>query len=201
MLALQTPAQRTKITLDELQAAQGEAEHVKIPDDILVALTNLREILRKENIIASDRRYKQALSLIRASAYLGGRQQAAIEDLTILQHVLWSQPTEQKVVQKIVLNTINPTLSRIQELLDLAAEVYHQALDPNTLKDPAKASEKGIEANVKLKKISEELAKLQTTPTTAQTLIGAQAKVNAYTAEILEKLLGLSPTPAAKKYA
>lgn len=52
-----------------------------------------------------------------------------------------------------------------------------------------------------LLKVSEELAKLQTTPTTAQTLIEAQAKVNAYTAEILEKLLGLSPTPSPKRYA
>ncbi len=117
---------------------QAEADKVAIPDEIYIAIVNLKEVLKKENIISSDRRYKQALSLIRSSAYLNGRAQAAIDDLTILQHVLWSQPSEQKTVQKIALSTLNPILSRIQEILDLAMEIYHQALDPNILKDAEK---------------------------------------------------------------
>jgi MoxR-like ATPase len=192
MLAIPQAPVDAKITLDELFLMQAEADKVAIPDEVYIAIVNLKEILKKENIISSDRRYKQALSLIRSSAYLSGRAQAAIEDLTILQHVLWSQQSEQKTVQKIVLSTINPILSRIQEILDMAMEIHHQALDPNILKDAEKASKTGIEANVKLKKVQKDLSELSPTPATAHMVADAQAKIAAYQDELAEKLLGLS---------
>jgi len=74
----------------------------------------------------------------------------------------------------------------------MAQEVYHQAFDPNVQNDPAKASEKGIEASAKLKKIQEELGKLQTTPATAKTVADAQEKVKTYSTELLNTLLGVS---------
>lgn len=196
MLALPQAPPDARITLDELFQMQAEADKVAIPDEVYVAIVNLKEVLKKENIISSDRRYKQALSLIKANAYLNGRTQAAIEDMTILQHVLWSQPSEHKAVQKIVLSTINPILSKVQELMDIAMEIHHQALDPNVLKDAEKASKVGIEANVKLKKVQKDLSELQPTPATAQMVADAQAKIAAYQDELAEKLLGLS-----KKYA
>lgn len=192
MLALPQAQRNAGITLDELFQMQAETDKVAIPDEVYIAIVNLREVLKKENIISSDRRYKQALSLIRASAYISGRTQAAIDDLTIFQHVLWSQPSEQKAVQKIVLSTINPTLSRIQEIMDMAMEIYHQALDPNVLKDAEKASKTGIESNVKLKKLQKDLSELLPAPATAQMLSDAQAKIAAYQDELAEKLLGLS---------
>ncbi len=195
MLALPLAPHEGKITLDELFQMQAEAEKVAIPDEIYIAIVNLKEILKRENIISSDRRYKQALSLIKANAYLNSRTQAAIEDMTILQHVLWSQPSEHKAVQKIVLSTINPILSKIQELMDLAMEIHQQALDPNILKDAEKASKTGIEANVKLKRVQKDLSELQPTPATAQMVADAQTKIAAYQDELAEKLLGLS-----KKY-
>ncbi len=196
MLASQPLPSSTTITLDELTAMQAETEKVALPDEVYIALVNLREILKKENIIASDRRYKQALSLVKANAFLSGRAQAAVDDLAILQHVLWSQPSEHKVVQKLVLSTVNPILSKVQELMDMAQEVYHQASDPNVQNDPAKASEKGIEASAKLKKIQEELGRLQTTPATAKTVADAQEKVKTYSTELLNTLLGVSRKPA-----
>lgn len=195
MLALPQAPPDARITLDELFQMQAEADKVAIPDEVYVAIVNLKEILKRENIISSDRRYKQALSLIKANAYLNGRTQAAIEDMTILQHVLWSQPSEHKAVQKIVLSTINPILSKVQELMDMAMEIHHQALDPNVLKDAEKASKVGIEANVKLKKVQKDLSELQPTPATAQMVADAQSKIAAYQDELAEKLLGLS-----KKY-
>lgn len=196
MLALPQAPPEARITLDELFQMQADADKVAIPDEVYVAIVNLKEILKRENIISSDRRYKQALSLIKANAYLNSRTQAAIEDMTILQHVLWSQPSEHKAVQKIVLSTINPILSKVQEIMDMAMEIHHQALDPNVLKDAEKASKTGIEANVKLKKVQKDMSELQPTPATAQMVADAQAKIAAYQDELAEKLLGLS-----KKYA
>jgi MoxR-like ATPase len=184
MLASQPSLSNTVITLQELTAMQTETEKVALPDEVYIALVNLREVLKKENIIASDRRYKQALSLIKANAYLGGRTKAAPDDLAILQHVLWSQPSEYKMVQKLVLTTVNPVLSKVQELIDLAKEVYHQALDPNAQKDKEAGNKIGFEATVKLRRIQEDLRKIETTPETAKVIDDARAKVKAYTDEV-----------------
>jgi MoxR-like ATPase len=192
-------SQRTAITIQELEKMQAEVRAVDTPEDVLSALINLRTLLRKENIIASDRRYKQSLELVKASAYLNGRKAASIEDLAVLQHVLWSQPSEQKVVQKIVINLINPTISKAQELMDMASEVYHSATDPEIMKDAAKASQIGIEAHVKLKKISDELAALKGQPAAAQKVQDAQNRVNGYIQDILSKLLGLNTPLSAQK--
>src|SRR5665811_200838 len=70
MLAAPPSPSGTLITMGELTAMQADSEKIMIPDEVFVALVNLREILKKESIIASDRRYKQSLSLIRANAYL-----------------------------------------------------------------------------------------------------------------------------------
>ena len=181
----------TNITLSDLQNMQAEVAAITIPDDIFSTLSNIRNILGKENIIASDRRYKQSLDLIRASAYLNGRTEATIEDLSILQHVLWTQPAEQKTVRKTVINLINPTISKAQELLDMASEIYHAAIDPEVLKDEAKASQSGIEAHVKLKKIAEDLGALTTTPSSQEKIETIRNKVNEYIQDVLTKLLGL----------
>lgn len=184
--------QRTATTIQELEQMQTEVRAVDVPEDVLSALTNLRTLLKKENIIASDRRYKQSLDLVRASAYLNGRTEATVEDLSILQHVLWSQPSEQKVVQKTVINMINPTISKAQEIMDIASEIYHAATDPEIMKDPARASTSGIEAHVKLKKLSDELAAMKVQPASAQKVNAARNKVNGYIQEILSKLLGIN---------
>lgn len=192
MLASQPSLSNTVITLQELTAMQTETEKVALPDEVYIALVNLREVLKKENIIASDRRYKQALSLIKANAYLGGRTKARTDDIAILQHVLWSQPSEYKMVQKLVLNTVNPVLSKIQELLDVAKEVYHQAMDPNAQKDKEAGNKIGFEATVKLRRIQEDMGKLTSTPDTAKVLDDARTKVKAYSDEIYNVITGIT---------
>jgi len=194
MLAAPPSPSGTLITMGELTAMQADSEKIVIPDEVFVALVNLREILKKESIIASDRRYKQSLSLIRANAYLSGRPQASVEDLALLKDVLWSQPSEYKTVRKLVLTTVNPTLSQVQELLDMAQEVYHQAMDPNLQSDAAKANAKALEASAKLRNIQEELGRIKSNPATDAVVLEASTKVKAYSANVFNSMMGTKPT-------
>ena len=194
MLAAPPSPSGTVITMGELTAMQADSEKIVIPDEVFVALVNLREILKKESIIASDRRYKQSLSLIRANAYLSGRPQASVEDLALLKDVLWSQPSEYKNVRKLVLTTVNPTLSQVQELLDMAQEVYHQAMDPNLQSDAAKANAKALEASAKLRNIQEELGRIKSNPATDAVVLEASTKVKAYSANVFNSMMGTKPT-------
>jgi MoxR-like ATPase len=195
MLAAPPSPSGTVITMNELTAMQADSEKIVIPDEVFVALVNLREILKKESIIASDRRYKQSLSLIRANAFLSGRPQASVEDLALLKDVLWSQPSEYKTVRKLVLTTVNPTLSQVQELLDMAQEVYHQAMDPNLQSDAAKANAKALEASAKLRNIQEELGRIKSNPATDAVVSSASAKVKTYSDNVYNSMMGIKPKP------
>ncbi len=65
---------------------------VDVPDAIVDAVVTLRAALRRKELVASDRRWRQAVALLQASAYLDGRTAVAETDLPVLTHVLWDSP-------------------------------------------------------------------------------------------------------------
>lgn len=93
--AVSRPAapKRTTVDLAELRHAVAEAvPAVEVPDGIVDAVCTLRAALRRKELIASDRRWRQAVGLLQASAYLDGRPSVAESDLSVLTHVLWNSP-------------------------------------------------------------------------------------------------------------
>lgn len=148
----------TTITLSELTAAQEEVKAISIPDELFDQIIQIRNELNRDGVISSDRRYKQALDILRAHAYLNGRAAVGDEDLEILQYILWGQPAEIKTVQRVIIGTANPLMNKILELMDQAHEINKEAQDQLASK-PDEATSYGVEANTKLKKIGESLLK------------------------------------------
>src|SRR6266536_2002081 len=69
------PAARTTVDLGGLQAAVATGvPAVEVPDAIVDAVCTLRAALRRQELVCSDRRWKQAVRLLQASAYLDGRE-------------------------------------------------------------------------------------------------------------------------------
>ncbi|WP_406497401.1 AAA family ATPase [Streptomyces sp. NBC_01604] len=81
---------RTTVELAALQHAVTEAvPAVDVPEGILDAVCTLRAALRRKELVASDRRWRQAVGLLQASAYLDGRRAVALTDLpTVEREVL-----------------------------------------------------------------------------------------------------------------
>ncbi len=150
---LSTP---TKIPGTELQQAQAEVQVVDI-SKIVPQFTTIRQKMNEKNILVSDRRWKHTLSLIKAHAWLEGRKQASDDDLEILAHALWQDPSQIPQVRTEIMQLANPLDKEALELYDQAAEVYQNA----TTAPEEKASSICIEANTKLKKIAKKLEELQ----------------------------------------
>lgn len=150
MLSTQVQKQK-KISLKELREMQEESERVEIPDLIVDLMVTLRNKLRKENIIASDRRYRNSLDLLKARAFLDGRDHVIDSDLVILAHVLWSVPEEIKTVENIVYDLANPFERRAEEFLKQAREIMAYA--QRDWVDADERTRAGIEAHTKFKKI------------------------------------------------
>ncbi|KPI30659.1 hypothetical protein OV320_0322 [Actinobacteria bacterium OV320] len=88
-----TAPTRTTVELAALRHAVAEAvPGVDVPDVIVDAVCTLRAALRRKELIASDRRWRQAVGLLQASAWLDGRPAVAETDLSVLTHVLWDSP-------------------------------------------------------------------------------------------------------------
>ena len=156
MLMDAADANAVTITLGELAVMQEEAMAVTIPEEVIDTIIQIKNNLEKEGVINSDRRFKQSLDILKAHAYLHDRTAVSDDDLSILQYILWSQLAEVKIVNRVIIGTANPLMNKILELMDQANEV---SKDVQTMlnNEPDQASTMGVEANTKLKKISEQL--------------------------------------------
>lgn len=90
------------ISLTELEDLQCLVELVEISDDVINNLVMIRDDLKREGIQASDRRYKQSLSVLQAKALLNGRTYIALSDMEILSDILWEEVSQKGKVKEIV---------------------------------------------------------------------------------------------------
>ncbi|MGW5675961.1 AAA family ATPase [Streptomyces sp. NPDC003860] len=122
-----TPPRRTTVELTALQrAVTRDVPAVAVPDEIVDAICTLRAALRRKELVASDRRWRQAVGLLQASAYLDGRAAVAGTDLSVLTHVLWSSPAERPTVEREVLQLVNPDAREALDLADAIEELEVQ---------------------------------------------------------------------------
>ncbi|MFF6999589.1 AAA family ATPase [Streptomyces sp. NPDC008313] len=121
------PVPPTTLELAALQQAVAEAvPDVEVPDAIVEALVTLRAALRRKELVASDRRWRQAVRLLQASAYLDGRTAVAETDLSVLTHVLWDSPVQRPIVEREVLHLVNPDAKEALDLADVIEELETQ---------------------------------------------------------------------------
>lgn len=129
---------KIKLTLDEIHDAQDEVQNINIPDDVIESLIMVRNRLKVEGLIPSDRRMKAITKVLKAEAWLDGRTKVIDDDLNVLVHMLWDDTTEIQKVNEIVLSEINPKLNEAKKLYDGILESY-RAYQKADEKDKMKA--------------------------------------------------------------
>lgn len=117
------PDPRPILTLDDLQAAQADVAAVVVPDDVVNVYIEMFGELSKADLRPSGRRWREALRLVQAAAFLAGRTEAATEDLEVLADVFWNDPSQRRTVQRIVWNLASPGMKAVSQLFDDLAKV------------------------------------------------------------------------------
>ncbi|CAL9441017.1 AAA family ATPase [Streptomyces werraensis] len=190
------PPPRTTLELGALQRAVTESvPAVGVPDAIVDAVVTLRAALRRKELVASDRRWRQAVGLLQASAYLDGRTEVADTDLSVLAHVLWDSPAQRPVVEREVLNLVNPDAREALDLADVIEELEAQldamagqsreALSEWVIKN---AHHKLAMAGKRLERLREEAAAAGRSTATVDRVTGRQRAVRA---RVLTEALGV----------
>ncbi len=122
---LEAPSREAKVclTLEDLDQMQREAGGQPVPGHVYRAIAEIRRQLGKKQIVASDRRYRQSLALMKAHSYLAGDPQVSDQSLLFLEHILWREPSERADVSAAIREIVLGYEQETQELLYQAREI------------------------------------------------------------------------------
>lgn len=109
-------------SIADLKTAQTEVEKVLVTDDTIESLLSIRDALKQEGIVASDRRWKKSIKLLKATAFLSGATETSPEDLTALVDAVWREPKDRPRVARIIGKLSDPVAFQAREILDAARE-------------------------------------------------------------------------------
>ena len=90
------PDKVTTLDQEALSELRTRIDSIALGKGILAELTEIRSRLTSAGVLASDRRYRQSLRVLKAAALLEGREQVTHRDLIWLEHMLWNDPEEQR---------------------------------------------------------------------------------------------------------
>lgn len=143
------------VSLETLTEMQFYSDMATVPDEVFDALAKIRTELRDEGIRPSDRRFKQALSILRAKAVLDGRDRVLREDILILKNSLWERPDQQSKTVEIVKKHAQDFVQRMIEDVNLQLKEIMESVANDD------SAENAVEATKKLKMLRQDLKKVE----------------------------------------
>lgn len=160
-VSLSGPPQRTEVKFPDLQdAIDNVVPTIDVPVGAIETILKLRDELRSAEIVPSDRRWRQCVRLLQASAFFNGRSQVEDDDLHVLRYALWDGPEQITPVERMTLSLSNPVAEKCLGLLDDAEKIAAGIRDRKGQSLEARAGY-GTEANGKLKVLVSEVAQLR----------------------------------------
>jgi MoxR-like ATPase len=150
------------ISWNEIKIAQEEAAKVAVPDVVFDSLLKLEDDLRKEGIEPTPRRLNDCIPVIQAAAYLDGRTTADVDDMSKLRHILWMEPAQIPVVQRLVLALANPLDKKALDLMGVMDQLGEEVDNIlATTDNEITRKKKAIELNGKLDRLSKDFDRLE----------------------------------------
>jgi MoxR-like ATPase len=143
------------LSFADLERAQAETARVKVGEDTIGWLGEIRMRIRSRGMVVSDRRFRASLSGLRAHAYLGGRGRVERRDLRLLADMLWSLPEERSPIEEIVTAVAAPNLHAALQIIRQADDVRAKALQ--TWFNPDEEAAAIVEAHTKLLRLTRRL--------------------------------------------
>jgi MoxR-like ATPase len=182
----------TTFSLQELSKLKENVSRVEIPQAVYKILLRIRKELNAKGISLSDRRYKSSVSLIKAKAFINGREMAKEEDVKILENVLWKDPSEIPDIKSTLHSILFGYREQLKELYIQAKEI--EAYSKQNWDDEETKIKANIEAQAKLKmlinKVNDLSEELSDRGKSTGEVTEIKSKIEDVQKEILDSLIG-----------
>ena len=149
------------LTIDDIRAAHQEVATVAIPDMVLESLNTLQEELNRVQIRPTDRKFNDALSVIRATAFYNGRTKATVDDMKLLRDMLWRDDKDRPIVAEKVTELANPIDKEALKLQQGVEELASQVEDIIAIEQKAIRVRRGVQLHNKMEEANQELMGLR----------------------------------------
>lgn len=143
---LTTPNPTTVDLADIEQAKDVDIPAVTVPSGVVDAIRQLRQDLRDEGLVISDRTWRKSMKILRAKAYLEGRTDADEADLFAMRHTLADTPETRQTLTRMLAKLTNPFAEDMDKVKAALAKI-NDTLD-NTPSDELKNQSVGINTEI-----------------------------------------------------
>lgn len=113
-----------QITLKEWDAARADVERVTLPNRIVQELLRLRNELKANGLVVSDRRWIALTRVLRAAAWLDDSTEVELDHLTVLKYGLWQKPDDRPRVVAVLDTVDRSVVAKAIEIVDAALRAY-----------------------------------------------------------------------------
>lgn len=152
-----TPEPPIQVSLADVQnVVDNVVPSIAIPPGVVDTILQLRLDLRQDEIIPSDRRWKQAMHLTRASAFLNGRPTVDEDDLPILATVLWDVEEHMPKVESRVFK-LSSEYTRFAMDLQKMVDEWNEGIDSRRAEPGEAKASYGGELQYKISEQSKKL--------------------------------------------
>jgi MoxR-like ATPase len=103
---------------------RSAAKAVKVTDDTIEAIMDIKDGLLRKGFVCSDRRWRSMLKLVRAVAVLDNRSTTRAKDCMILCESLWDKHEQRPEIYSVVSERCAPSIGEAQRLLDGAISEF-----------------------------------------------------------------------------
>lgn len=156
LLTMEIEPPKTQIDFEDLKkAALVDVPAIGISKAAIASIADLRVRLAGENVSPSPRRWRKAMKILQAAAFLAGNDEVYESHLSVLKFVLWDEVEHIELVTRFCESAANPFYDRVQENLKLIGEVVKGLKERQS--DPVGLSAYGQQATANLATVRDSL--------------------------------------------
>ena len=193
-LATNVEADSTSVTIEELDQAFAESLNLSMPDPVLDLFLDLREELKGNGVVFSDRRFNDGMGAVLANAWIRNHAEVRPSDLDILANMWWTHDEQISTARGIILGAASPGEKKALDLLDALDELKatmrkHEGDDEELQRRVGVEQVRNAEKLVREAEAEVDIAK-EAGGSTAR-LEECISKANAFKVEVANKIFGL----------
>jgi MoxR-like ATPase len=150
------------MTPEDIDEFRNTVATVEYTQEVAEMTEKIYQAIVKQSIYVSDRTVFRTIPLVKAQAFLSGRNQVEPADLLVLKDAFWNEMSEIKDVKKVIFDLADPISGKIEEIWEAIQETIDEKTKEIKTKeknDPAASASISFELIKKINHAKDQISK------------------------------------------